>query len=62
MTSDKSPRPLATINVGILKFFKTILRPWQAGVLKNEIVSVNGACHFDMFAIMVAILLSDVMW
>ena len=34
-TSDKSPRPLATIRVVILKFFKTILRPWQAVVLKN---------------------------
>ena len=32
-TEDKSP--LSTISVGILKFFKTIVRPWQAGVLKN---------------------------
>ena len=34
-TGYKSPRPLATIRVVILKFFKTILRPWQAGVLKK---------------------------
>ena len=49
VTSDKSPRPLATIRVVILKFFKTILRPWQAGVLKKEIICVNGACHFEEF-------------
>ena len=36
VTEDKSPRPLATIRVVILKFFKTILRPWQAGVLKKD--------------------------
>ena len=34
-TEDKSPMALSTISVGILKFFKTILRPWQAVVLKN---------------------------
>ena len=33
VTPDKSP--LSTISVGILKFFKTIVRPWQAGVLKK---------------------------
>ena len=33
-TKDKGQRPLSTISVGILNIFKTILRPWQAGVLK----------------------------
>ena len=34
-TVDSGQKPLGRISVGILKFFKTIVRPWQAGVLKN---------------------------
>ena len=36
VTEDKSPMALTVISVGILKFFKTIVRPWQADVLKKE--------------------------
>ena len=43
VTEDKSPRPLATIRVGILKFFKTILRPWQAGVLKKDFHTIENS-------------------
>ena len=35
MTVDSGQKPLGRISVGILKFFKTIVRPCQADVLKN---------------------------